>query len=294
MSYKRCNGEVVGQGAAERGSRTLRAGGALKAIASGPEQDERPRRILEQALVFAGASLAALYTPSDDAELLCLSASAGVPRTLYGVRDSYPASGGSPVADAHRGGEAVWVGPEEFAESAESRHVPSSGFSLATLPVRGDGGGCLLALTERPDGFDAEDRACLELVAEALTCPAPAEAEEDGELLPDSFSLAMDTGRVEAGDDILRLFGLAPGEFDGKVETLLGLTVPEDLPSLMSVTESDHMTIGDRELEFRVLQPAGPPKWLRLSGRLLPGGEGRPTRLVGTVADASTLRPDVT
>ncbi|CAM5588271.1 hypothetical protein STENM327S_04675 [Streptomyces tendae] len=73
---------------------------------------------------------------------------------------------------------------------------------------------------------------------------------------------------------ILWLFGLAPEEFDGKVETLLGLTVPEDLPSLMSVTESDHMTIGERELEFRVLQPTGPPKWLRLSGRLLPGGDG--------------------
>ncbi|MET7409273.1 SpoIIE family protein phosphatase [Streptomyces parvulus] len=294
MSYKRCNGEVVGQGAAEPGAKALRAEGALKAIASGPEQDGRPRRILEQALVFAGASCAALYTVGDDRELLCLVASAGVPRALYGVRDSYPASGGSPVADAHRGGEAVWVGPEEFAGSAESRYVPSSGFSLATLPVRGDGGGSLLALTERPDGFDAEDRACLALVAEALVCPAPAEEPDDGEPRPDSFSLAMDTGRVEIGDDIPRLFGLGPGEFDGRVETLLARTVPEDLPSLMSVTESDHMSIGERELEFRVLQPAGPPKWLRLSGRLLPAGEGRPARLLGTVADASTLRPDVT
>ncbi|GHA97706.1 hypothetical protein GCM10010330_59900 [Streptomyces tendae] len=299
MSHKRCNGDVVSQGAAERGPRTLRAEGALKAAAAGPQPEQRLRGILEQALVFAGASFAALYSPGDDPELLCLVESAGVPRTLYGVRDSYPASGGSPVADAHRAGEAVWMGPEEFAGSAESRHVPSSGFSLAVLPVRGDGGGCLLALTERPDGFDADDRACLEVIAEAMTCPVPAETAgtgqvDGGALQPDAFTLAMDTGRAEVGDDILRLFGLAPGEFDGKVETLLGLTVPEDLPSLMSVTESDHMTIGERELEFRVLQPTGPPKWLRLSGRLLPGGDGRPTLLVGTVADASTLRPDVT
>ncbi|WP_228985523.1 PAS domain-containing protein, partial [Streptomyces sp. DH12] len=76
--------------------------------------------------------------------------------------------------------------------------------------------------------------------------------------------------------------------------TLLGLAVPEDLPSLMSVVEADHMTIGDRELEFRVLQPAGPPRWLRLRGRLEHGGEGRPAHLVGTVADASSLRADVT
>ncbi|MBU6531278.1 SpoIIE family protein phosphatase [Streptomyces sp. NPDC057245] len=284
---------MVGEGAAQRGPRALRAEGALKAIAAGPDPRERTRRILEQALVFAGASFAALYTPGDHRDLLCLVESAGVPRSLYGVRDSYPASGGSAVAEAHRGGVAVWVGPEEFAGSAESRRVPSSGVSLASLPVRGDGG-CLLASTEQPDGFGTEDRACLELIAEALICPAPAEAADGGELRPGAFTLSMDSGRVEVGDGILRLFGLAPDEFDGKVETLLGLTVPEDLPSLMSVTESDHMTIGERELEFRVLQPSGPPKWLRLSGRLLPGGEGRPTRLVGTVADASTLRPDVT
>ncbi|MFD5005906.1 SpoIIE family protein phosphatase [Streptomyces mutabilis] len=294
MSHKRCNGGVVSEGAVERGARTLRADGALKAVASVPDPGERSRRVLEQALVFAGASFAALYAPGENPELLCLAESVGVPRTLYGVRDSYPASGGSPVADAHREGTPVWLGPEEFAGSAESRRVPSSGFSLAALPVRGDGGGCLLALTERPEGFGPEDRACLELIADAVACPAPAVAVEGEELQPGAFSLAMDTGRVEVGDDILRLFGLAPGEFDGKVETLLGLTVPEDLPSLMSVTEADHMTIGDRELEFRVLQPTGPPKWLRLSGRLLPGGEGRPARLVGTVADASTLRPDVT
>ena len=265
----------------------------MKAIAAGPDPRERTRRILEQALVFAGASFAALYTPSDHRDLLCLVESAGVPRSLYGVRDSYPASGGSAVAEAHRGGVAVWVGPEEFAGSAESRRVPSGGVSLASLPVHGDGG-CLLASTEQPDGFGTEDRACLELIAGVLICPAPAEAADGGELRPGAFTLSMDSGRVEVGDGILRLFGLAPDEFDGKVETLLGLTVPEDLPSLMSVTESDHMTIGERELEFRVLQPSGPPKWLRLSGRLLPGGEGRPTRLVGTVADASTLRPDVT
>ncbi|CAM5228013.1 hypothetical protein SGLAM104S_06325 [Streptomyces glaucescens] len=70
--------------------------------------------------------------------------------------------------------------------------------------------------------------------------------------------------------------------------------MPEDLPSLMSVVEADHMSVGERELEFRVLRPAGPPRWLRLRGRLLPGGEGRPALLVGTVVDAAGLRSDVT
>ncbi|GAB2872083.1 SpoIIE family protein phosphatase [Streptomyces deserti] len=285
---------VVNEGTEGRRTRILRAESALRAIAADQDPPERARRVLEQALVFAGAAFTAAYTPGDDGELLCLVESAGVPRTLYGVRDSYPIAGRSPAAEAYRAGRPVWLGPAELAGHAQSRRASARDFSLAALPVHGDGGGCLLAVSERPEGFDTEDRKCLELIAEAVAFPAPAAAAEGGELPPNAFSLAMDTGRVRVGDDILDLFGLDPAEFDGRVETLLGLTVPEDLPSLMSVVEADHMSIGDRELEFRVLQPAGPPKWLRLSGRLVPGGEGRPARLVGTVVDASKLRPDIT
>ncbi|WP_260327192.1 SpoIIE family protein phosphatase [Streptomyces sp. TLI_185] len=286
---------MVSEGAETRRTRTLRAEGALKALTSGPASPERVRRVLEQALVFAGAAFAGVYTPEEDGDLLCLVESVGVPRTLFGLRDSYPRSGSSPVADSHRLGSPVWLGPEELAEDAEARRTPPRDFHLAVLPARGDGnGGCLLAVGERPDGFDTEDRKCLELIADAVGCPAPAPSAEGGELPANAFSLAMDSGRVEVGDDILGLFAVTRAEFDGRVETLLGLTVPEDLPSLMSVVEADHMSLGDRELEFRVLQPSGPPKWLRLRGRLLPGGEGRPATLVGTVADASKLRSEVT
>ncbi|PNG19314.1 SpoIIE family protein phosphatase [Streptomyces cahuitamycinicus] len=284
---------VVSQGAQERGTRSMRAEGALKAIAVDQESPERLRRVLEQALVFAGAAFAAVYAPGQDGELLYLMESAGVPRTLYGLRDSYPRAGRSPVAAAHRGGRPVSLGPAELAADAQARRVPSGDFFLTALPVQGDGG-CLLAVSEHPGGFTADDLRCLELVSEAVALTTPAAPAEAGDLPPSAFSLAMETGRVRVGDDLLDLFGLDPVEFDGRVETLLSLTVAEDLPSLMSVVEADHMSIGDRELEFRVLQPTGPPKWLRLRGRLLPGGEGRPPRLVGTVVDASTLRSGVT
>ncbi|MBD0839613.1 MULTISPECIES: SpoIIE family protein phosphatase [unclassified Streptomyces] len=276
---------VVSEGAAGRGSRKLRAEDALKTVLADADSPERLRRMLEQVLVYAHAALAAVYTPTEEGELLCLVEWAGAPRTQYGVRDSYAVSGPSPMADAHRTGRPVWHAPQEPGE-----HV-----HLAVLPASGrDGNGCLLALSERPDGFDTDDRACLELVAEALAHPAPPHTPAGGELPAGAFSLAMDSGRIEVGSDILDLFALTRAEFDGRVETLLGLTVPEDLPALMSAVESDPLSVGDRELEFRVLQPTGPPRWLRLRGRLLPAGEGRTARLVGTVADASKLRSDVT
>ncbi|MFG3265448.1 MULTISPECIES: SpoIIE family protein phosphatase [Streptomyces] len=285
---------MVSQGAAERKARALRVELALKTVTGGPASPERMRRVLEQALVFSSARLAAVYTPGDGADLLCLIESAGVPRTLYGLRETYAVDGPSPAADAHRSGASLWLGPERLADYAELRRMPGD-VHLAALPVHGGDGGALLAVTDNPAGFGTDDRACLELVAEAVSLPAPTEPDEAEELRANSFSLAMDTGRVEVGDEILDLFGLRRDRFDGRVETLLGHTVPDDLPSLMSVVEADHMSIGERELEFRVLRAdGGPPRWLRLRGRLLPGGEGHPARLVGTVADVSTLRSGVT
>ncbi|MFG2122957.1 SpoIIE family protein phosphatase [Streptomyces sp. NPDC048710] len=286
---------MASEGAAVRRTRAERAEIALETLIAVPASPDRLRRVLEQALVFAGAAFVGVYVPGDDPSMLCLTESAGLPRTLYGLRDGYPVTGGSPVAVAHRTGRPRWLGPDELADCAEARRTPSAEFSVGTLPLGPAGSGCLLAVSEHPGGFGTDDRTCLELVARAVAVPVPAGPDADtGELPGDAFSLAMDTGRVEVGDEILRLFGIGRGAFDGKVETLLALTVPEDLPALMSVVEADHMSIGDRELEFRVLQPSGPPKWLRLSGRLLPGGEGRSARLVGTVADASTVRSDVT
>ncbi|MFI0806119.1 SpoIIE family protein phosphatase [Streptomyces echinatus] len=284
----------MSEGAAISRTRAERAEVALASLMAAPATPDRLRRVLEQALVFAGASFAGVYTPGGDPALLRLAESAGLPRTLYGLRDGYPAGGASPVAEAHRTGRPRWLGPAELADAPDARRTPSPDFSVAVLPLGPAGAGCLLAVGEHPGGFGTDDRSCLELIARSIAVPVPAVADDTGELPENAFRLGMDSGRVEVGDAILRLFDLDRQEFDGRVESLLGRTVPEDLPALMSVVEADHMSIGDRELEFRILQTSGSPKWLRLRGRLLPGGEGRPAELVGTVTDASTLRSDVT
>ncbi|WP_435223940.1 SpoIIE family protein phosphatase [Streptomyces sp. Tue6028] len=283
--------DVVSEGATGRRTRTPRAELALKTLAADLDPRERLRRVLEQALVFTPAAFVAVYAPGPGGDELHLAESAGVPRTLYGLRDRYPLSGGSPAAEALRSGRPRHLGPGELARCADAPRLSSQDISLAAHPLRD--GGCLIAVTEDQDGFGGEDRDCLGLVADAAVCPPPAEAEGAEELPTSQFSLSMDTGHVEVDDDVLHLFGLDPADFDGKVETLLSMTVPEDLPSLMSTVEADHMSIGDRELEFRILQPSGGHKWLRMRARLLPAAEGGSARLVGTVSDASKLRAGV-
>ncbi|MFI1206694.1 SpoIIE family protein phosphatase [Streptomyces sp. NPDC020802] len=283
---------MVSEGAAGRRTRTLRAELALKSLHADLGSPERLRSVLEQALVFGGATLTLVYAPGDRGDQLCLIESAGVPRALYGVRDSYPLSGGSPAADAYRLGRPLWLSPEELAVDPGARHTAAGDVWLAALPLPPDarGGGCLVAVSEGRGGFDPEDRRCLEMLAEAVSFPPSSSTGDFEELPSSSFSLAMDSGRVEVDDEMLELFGLTRDEFDGKVETLLSMTVPEDLPTLMSVVEADHVFVGERDLEFRILQPSGEQKWLRLRARLLPAADGRPSRLVGTVADASKLR----
>ncbi|BBC38897.1 PAS/PAC sensor protein [Streptomyces graminofaciens] len=277
---------MVSEGAEERGTRP-RAELALKSLAGDLDPRERLRRILEQVLVFTEATLAAVYTPDDEGDALSLVDSAGVPGTLYGLRDGYPAAGTTAVAEVCRSGQPRWLDFAALAEDADVRRAPAKDFSVGVLPLRERG--CLVAVTDGANGFAAGDRQCLDLLTEAITFAT-------GPVGPGgAFTMAMDTGQVEADNELLELFGIDAGDFDGRVETLLAQTVPEDLPALMSVVEADHMFVGgDRELEFRILQPSGEPKWLRLHGRLLPAGENRQARLVGTVVDASTLRSGVT
>ncbi|MFF5362905.1 SpoIIE family protein phosphatase [Streptomyces scabiei] len=275
---------MVSAGAAERGTRTLRAELALKSLGGHLDPHERLHAILEQVLVFTSATVAAVYLPDGEGDALLLAGVAGVPRTLYGLRDSYPASGTTPVADVCRSGRSRWLVSADLQGDPDVRRAHAGDFSLGVLPLRERG--CLVAVGDGTHAFGAEDRHCLDLFAEAVTSSAPTPPAGPGA----SFDLAMDTGRVEVDEGLLELFGMGPDDFDGRVETLIALTVPEDLPALMSVVEADHMSIGDRELEFRILQPSGEQKWLRLRGRILPGREDRPARLVGTVADASTLR----
>src|SRR3954466_11275069 len=106
--------DVVSEGATERETRTSRAEIALKTLTADLDPRQRLHRLLEQALVFTGATVAAVYSPSVSGGLLQQGESAGVARTLYGLRDSYPRSGGSPAAEALRSGLPCWLGPEEL------------------------------------------------------------------------------------------------------------------------------------------------------------------------------------
>ncbi|MEU2184146.1 SpoIIE family protein phosphatase [Streptomyces thermolilacinus] len=282
--------------------------------------------------MFAGATLAAVYVPSEGGRELRLAGPAEESGALPGWPGGYAVSGRSAVVDVFRSGRPLWPTAAELAARREA--VPEGlppDAALGVLPVGTDDRrlGCLVVVDDTGRGFDTDRRGFMELYAEQVAArleaggepataytvasgagglvPAGSVPRREGpsqiryQLMPGqaldaerlgSFTLELHTGLISADARMLELVDIAPDHFDGRVETLLAHAVPDDLPALMSLVEPGKTTSASRELEFRVRRPTGDLRWLRLRSRVLNDPAGRPERVLGVVVDASSLRPD--
>ncbi|MET9870118.1 SpoIIE family protein phosphatase [Streptomyces sp. NPDC006386] len=223
----------------------------------------------------------------------------GRPEAAPPARAAGAGGGGSVVVEAYRGGRAVWVRGAVAGgrEGGGGVSVP-----LGALPLGAAGGwlGCLVVVGEAGEGFGSEQREFLERYAEAVAGRLRGEADRSAPspLLDSalramgvgSFALTPGTGLVETDPALLELIGIPEDGFDGKTDTLLSYSVPEDVPALMSVIEPSAQTPGRRELEFRIRRPTGELCWLRLGCRLLKAPDGAPQRVLGVVTAAPVLR----
>ncbi|MEU0104638.1 SpoIIE family protein phosphatase [Streptomyces sp. NPDC006251] len=223
----------------------------------------------------------------------------GRPEAAPPPRAAGAGGGGSVVVETYRGGRAVWVRGAVAGgrEGGGGVSVP-----LGALPLGAAGGwlGCLVVVGEAGEGFGSEQREFLERYAEAVAGRLRGEADRSAPspLLDSalramgvgSFALTPGTGLVETDPALLELIGIPEDGFDGKTDTLLSYSVPEDVPALMSVIEPSAQTPGRRELEFRIRRPTGELCWLRLGCRLLKAPDGAPQRVLGVVTAAPVLR----
>ena len=87
-----------------------------------------------------------------------------------------------------------------------------------------------------------------------------------------------------------RLFGLKPGEFDGRYETFAERIHPEDLPSLEAAILSAHDTKTEYQSQFRVVWPDGSVHWIEGRGRFLYDEAGVALRMAGVILDVTAQR----
>ncbi|MFI1046349.1 SpoIIE family protein phosphatase [Streptomyces griseoruber] len=245
------------------------------------------RTCLDRALILAGATQAAVYTPGAGNEELRLVDSAGGTPSEPGPPVRLPLPGDSPAARAFLTDRPLWLTTDP---------------SLGALPLDVEGRrlGCLVVTGASADGFEADQRRFLERYADAvagLLQPVTGPPEPSSLLNPalrslrvGSFVLVPDTGLIEADDTLLDLVGISADDFDGKADTLLAHALPEDMHALMSVLEPSPQASGRRELEFRVRGPTGEMRWLSLSCRAEPATADRPEQVLGVVTATPVLR----
>ncbi len=269
-------------------------GAELRLVESAGAESEQRYRLPGRVAVAAGsAATGASAAPGPSSPVASGGSPAPVPPGEAGAGGDCPA-----VAEAYRRGRAVWLASVMLGrEEGAGASTP-----LGALPLGAAGGwlGCLVVVGEAGEGYGAEQREFLERYAEAVaerlrgeadrSAPSPLLDSALRALGVGSFALSPGTGLVETDPALLELVGIPEGGFDGKTDTLLSYSVPEDVPALMSVIEPSAQTPGRRELEFRIRRPTGELCWLRLSCRVLKGPEGTPERVLGVVSAAPVLR----
>ncbi|WP_369195321.1 SpoIIE family protein phosphatase [Streptomyces djakartensis] len=310
-------GQPPGDGG--RGSpRPSEDGGGVPSGRTRPSRPAPESAARERVLAFAGVTLAAVYVTRDGGAGLRAVEWAGgepgqhgLPRDVRLPDQAWGLPAGSRdgvsgprapapqalVVDACVRGRPLW---REGARGMDEGGAPS--VPLGALPLGAAGGwlGCLLVVGEAGEGFGAEQREFLERYAEAVAGRLRGEADRSAPtpLLDSalramgvgSFALTPGTGLVETDPALLELLGIPGGAFDGKSDTLLACSVPEDVPALLSVIEPSAQAPGRRELEFRIRRPTGELCWLRLECRVRKGAEGAPEQVLGVVSAAPVLR----
>lgn len=102
-----------------------------------------------------------------------------------------------------------------------------------------------------------------------------------------SFIWDIRRGVMHYDDAGLSVMGFAPGQFDGRLESLGDRMVEEELPAIQSRVERALRERTGFSLYFRVRHADGSLRWTHTQGHVISDDEGHPTRVIGIIRDAS-------
>jgi two-component system sensor histidine kinase/response regulator len=106
-----------------------------------------------------------------------------------------------------------------------------------------------------------------------------------------SWEWDVGADRLQWSDELYRIFGLAPGGFDGTFEGYLALVHPDDREMTAAIVSACLKGLPGFEFDQRI--GGGPGQkvtWVRASGQALRDDTGRPLRMRGTVLDITPYK----
>ncbi|MFJ9850527.1 SpoIIE family protein phosphatase [Streptomyces sp. NPDC101150] len=291
-----------------RPSGTVRPGGA-------PERDDVLVDAVVRAVEVTGAHAASVFLISRDRRSLVLSAVCGTPPSLLGGWQRIPVSGAIPVAVAYRSGRTVHLAGADETMRRFPQLAMALPYSFGSASVRVKAGESVFgamavvwAAGPEGEGLSKAQRRRLRATADRLGASL-ARLEERGALGESDavsaplvvpvrsapavrvglFDWNLDTGALVADDELCAIFGIDPGEFDGRAATLAAKIDDAGLPGFRSaartaVEEGHVLAHGLR------IRDGGGDRTVALWGRVPETPDGRRMRshLVGAVLDSGT------
>jgi len=128
------------------------------------------------------------------------------------------------------------------------------------------------------------------------------EAEHALQLSEERLRLALDAGAMGTWDANLetgeakwseahhKLFGKAPGQFNGTMDGFWQCVHPDDLPGLKAEATRSRESRAPFRHEFRVMWPDGSAHWITARGTFSYDSDGKPVRLLGVAWDVTERR----
>jgi PAS domain S-box-containing protein len=105
-----------------------------------------------------------------------------------------------------------------------------------------------------------------------------------------SWEMDMDTGRITWSQEQLRIHGLPGDRPHLTAAEFLALVHPDDRERIVGVMQQLVEHNERFEVDYRIVRPDGEVRWLVAPGHLVPGPDGRLTRMIGTSRDVTERR----
>ncbi len=95
------------------------------------------------------------------------------------------------------------------------------------------------------------------------------------------------TGNLKWSESLEPLHGLAPGTFGGTIEHFQQLVHPDDRQMANTAIQQALESCGEYYIEFRNQRQNGSIHWIAGSGKVFPGDDGKPLRMLGIGLDVT-------
>ncbi|MFP5503112.1 MAG: ATP-binding protein [Candidatus Sericytochromatia bacterium] len=105
-----------------------------------------------------------------------------------------------------------------------------------------------------------------------------------------SWEFEVETRKVHWSDEMFRIFGHEPGDFEPTLEHFFAGIHPEDRPRVAEAMEQQSAQNRSGSLDYRIVLPTGEVRMVHGRGDVLADEAGKPVKVIGTLQDVTALK----